>query len=162
MSLIYQTFVGPANGDTTVATGQGVKLVLPVHQSFKVVEYGLVLVGADPTGAVLALQYVDGALSPNTTTVDSFTVPTGALQGEIVSHRVDAHFDKEFNKYRVSTRTFADPPVATPGTDVEDTDGIVVVQLNLTTGVAATTGTVYLVGAYVGTQYTEATGQTIV
>lgn len=162
MSLVYQTIVSPANVDTTVATGQGIKIVLPLHQNLKVVEYGCCLLGADPTGAVVALQYVDGAASPNTVTVDSFTVPAAAADGDLNSHRVDAFFDKLLNLYRVSTRTVADPPVTTPGSDVSDTDGIVKVQLNLTTGVAATTGTFYIVCAFGGTNYPGSTSQNLV
>lgn len=170
MNLVYQTWVSAQTGsaataagaasDTTVATGQTVKIDLPVHQSLHIVEYGLRLIGADPSGAVLSLQYVDGA--GNTVVVDTLTVPVAATTGQLCSKRIDAQFDKDLNTFTVSTRSVAVPPVSSPGVQTSEPDGFVTVQLFLTTGVAATTGTFYVCGCYEGSQAPAATGQVLV
>jgi hypothetical protein len=155
MGLIYQLSQGVVAQDLNAT---GIKLVLPVIESIKIVEYGLYSSALDPSGAVLALQYVDGAASPNTTTLDSFTVAASPAVGDIISQRLDVHIDRLNNKYRVSLS-------GTPGTDVEDTDGICAVQLNLTTVAtvgAGAQGTVYIKWALAGTQKAAATSQTLI
>ncbi|MGH8897522.1 MAG: hypothetical protein ACRDZ4_10960 [Egibacteraceae bacterium] len=154
MSLIYQLFTGTPAQDLNTT---GVKLIVPMCESLKIVEYGFISTATDPgaTG-VLKLQYVDGAASPNTVDLDSFTVPTAAAVGDIVSQRVDILVDKLLDKYLASVS-------GTPGTLTSEADGFVAVQLNVTTAFGAgVTGTVYMKAAMAGTQKGPATSQTLV
>lgn len=151
MNQLYQLFTGTPNESLAIAA-QGIKVVVPITESFKCVEYGVASTANDPSGMVLSLQVVDAA--GNTTTIDTLTVPVAATASDLISKRLDVHIDKLLNLYRVSLD-------GTPGTDVEDTDGIVKLQVNVTTGVDTATGTVYLKGALCGTAST-ATGQVLV
>jgi hypothetical protein len=153
MGLIWQMTAGTPAQDLNAT---GVKLVLPVCESIKVAEYGLLSTALDPSGAVLKLQYVDGAA--NTVDLDSFTVPAGAAAGDLITQRLDVLVDKLLDKYLVSVS-------GTPGTLTAEADGFVAVQLNLTTVAtvgAGATGTVYVKWAMAGTQKGPATSQTLI
>lgn len=168
MNMVYQTWVSAQTGttttgasDTTVATGQTVKILLPVHQNLHIVEFGFLLIGADPTNAVVTLQSVSGAAAPVTTALTTLTAAAAATQGQLQSKRIDLQVDKAAGSFFISTRTVADPPVTTVGTTTAVASGIAAIQLSLTTGVAATTGNFYIVGCYEGTGLVATTGQLI-
>ena len=151
MGLIYQVAQGAAAADFNTT---GVVLRVPACESLKVVEYGFLSVATDPgaTG-VLALQYLDAA--GNTVTLDSFTCPTAATVNDLVSQRLDALLDQSGDKFVVSVS-------GTPGTITADTDGIVAVQLNVTTEFGAgVTACPYLKFALCGVPKTR-TGVTLV
>jgi hypothetical protein len=155
MGLIYQLTVGAVAADLNAT---GIKLVIPVVENMKVVEYGLYSSALDPSGAVLALQYVDGAASPNTVTVDSFTVAASPAVGDVIQQRLDAQFNCSDDTYVVSVS-------GTPGVITSDTDGICAVQLNLTTVAtvgAGAQGTVYIKWALAGTKKGPCTSHTLI
>lgn len=155
MGLIYQQSVGTVAQDLNAT---GIKLVIPVVESMKIVEYGLYSSALDPTGAVLKLQYVDGASSPNTVDLDSFTVPTASAAGDVIQQRIDCLIDILNDKYVVSVS-------GTPGTITSETDGFCAVQVNLTTAAtvgAGAQGTVYVKWALAGTPKGPATSHTLV
>jgi hypothetical protein len=155
MSLIYQLSVTAPAADLNAT---GIKLVLPVCESLQIVEYGLYASALDPSGAVVKLQYVDGATSPNTVDLDTLTVPAAPLAGDLVSRRVDVLLDRLLDKFLVSIE-------GTPGTITSEPDGIIACQLNLTTVAtvgAGAQGTLYIKYALAGTMKTAGTSQTIV
>lgn len=155
MGLIYQVNCTAPAADLNAT---GIKLVIPVCESLKIVEYGVYASALDPTGAVIKLQYVDGATSPNTVDLDTLTVPAAPLAGDLVSRRVDVLIDRCLNKFLASVE-------GTPGTLTEEADGFIAVQLNLTTVAtvgAGALGTLYVKFALAGTMKTAGTSQTIV
>ena len=153
MGLIHQIAVGTVAADLNTT---GVKLVIPVCESLKIVEYGFVSTATDPgTTGVLKLQYVDGSANA-AVDLDSFTPAAAAAVGNVVTKRLDVLVDKLLDKYLVSVS-------GTPGTLTAEAEGFGAVQLNVTTGFGGSvTGTVYIKFALAGTQKGPATGQSLI
>jgi len=153
MGLIYQQTSGTVAQDLNAT---GIKLVIPVIENVKIVEYGLYSSALDPSGAVLALQYVDGAA--NTTTLDSFTVAAGPAAGDVISQRIDCQLN-------ISDDTTLISLSGTPGTITAEADGVCAFQLNLTTIAtvgAGAQGTVYVKWALAGVKKAAATSHTLI